>query len=375
MNNDIRKKLACKKRIVIKIGTGVITQKTGRLNINRIRSIVNQIAGLKNQGRKVILVSSGAIGAGIQALGMHHRPEMLAELQIAASVGQTRLMASYDKFFSQKKCTIGQVLLTHDDLKHRTRHLNARNTLMRMIKYNIIPIINENDAVAVNEIKFGDNDLLASLVVHLIEADALVLLTASDGVRKAVNTRHSSRIPIITDVNSNIRRLAEGKYNKFSTGGMITKLDAAKSVIDTGGCAVIADGRKTNVLIDIFNCKDTGTLFIPRSHKPMPSKKRWIAFFQTPAGSLTVDNGAVKAIKQNGKSLLPIGIKKVNGRFKAGAAVDVQDANNHAFARGLVDYSSSDIQRIMGHRTSEINKILGTNVFDDVIHRDNMVLL
>jgi len=329
----------------------------------------------------VILVSSGAVGAGMEALKIKTRPHALPDLQMAAAVGQSRLMARYDRAFSRRGCTIGQVLLTHDDLRHRQRHLNARNTMMNLLRHGIIPVVNENDAVAVDEIKVGDNDELASLVTMLVDAELLVLLSRTNGLRapSADASHRTVRVPYLRRVTDTERRLTWGKGSTMSIGGMATKLDAAQAVVEVGAAAAIADGRKADVLDRLFAGADTGTLIgDPLAHRTRGSalahKKRWIAFFQRSQGTLLVDDGAARAIDGQGKSLLPAGIRQVEGQFDIGAMVTVKSLDGHAIARGLVEYTHEEIGRIKGRRTSEISHILGARPYDEVIHRDNMVV-
>lgn len=373
--SEFRKALSHKRRVVVKIGSRVLIQRSGRIDMRRISALVKELALLKHSGQEVIIVTSGAIGTGMEILGMKQRPSKLPDLQMAAAVGQNRLMTRYETLFSAERCIIGQVLLTHDDLKHRSRHLNARNTIMNMLKTGIIPVVNENDAVAVDEIKFGDNDLLASLVVHLIDADLLILLTTVDGLRETMPSGRSRRVPFIKAITKDVIRLAADKGSLFSTGGMASKLESARAVSRAGVCVVIADGRKPRIITRIMAGDDTGTLITPMAQKSFTRRKRWIAFFHKTNGVLVIDDGARRAIEKHGKSLLPIGVKKVEGTFYVGAAVDIQTLDQSIIARGLVGYSSHDIRLIQGHRTDEITEILGTDNYDEVIHRDNMVLL
>lgn len=378
INLNPRVNIADARRIVVKIGSRVLVQKTGRPDVRRMRSLVKELAALHHCGREIILVTSGAVGAGMEVLGLKQRPAKLPELQMAAAIGQTRLMAKYEKMFAAQKVVVGQVLLTHDGLRDRARHLNARNTMLCMIKTGIMPVVNENDTVAVEEIKFGDNDILASLVCHLVQADLLILLTTSDGLRQRLPSGRTKRVKIIEKIDADVLSLVEGKGSHISTGGMASKLMAARDVIKFGACVVIADGRKNNVLGAIMNGADTGTLALPAPSKKennMPGRKRWIAFFHRPAGRLIIDNGAKEAIVKKNKSLLPIGVKKVEGEFGVGAAVEIKTADNILAARGLVSYSSGDIRRIMGKKSSEIARILGSKDYDEVIHKDNMVIL
>ncbi len=381
-NTDIsaaaRQKLAQARRIVVKIGSRILVQRSGRPEMRRIRSLVRELARLQQEGREVVFVTSGAIGAGMEALGMKQRPTILPDLQMAAAVGQSRLMTRYDKLFSRERCKIGQVLLTHDDLNHRSRHLNARNTMLTMLRAGVIPVVNENDVVAVDEIKFGDNDLLASLVVHLIDADLLIILTTTDGLREPATSGHSRRVAFLATITPEVRALASGKGSALSTGGMASKLDSAHAVAKTGAAVVIADGRQSGIIGKILAGADTGTLIQPAADQDaalLTGRKRWIAFFHKPQGTLFIDDGARRAIERDGKSLLPIGIKKVAGEFGSGAAVDIRIADQTLVARGLVSYSSHDIRLIQGHRTDAIAGILGTADYEEVIHRDNMAIM
>jgi len=375
-----RQELAQARRIVVKIGSRILVQRSGRPEMHRIRFLARELAKLRQAGREVVFVTSGAIGAGMEVLGMQRRPTSLPELQMAAAVGQSRLMTRYDKLFARERCKIGQVLLTYDDLKQRSRHLNARNTMLTMLSAGVIPIVNENDAVAVDEIlaKFGDNDLLASLVVHLINADLLIILTTSDGLRAPTAAGRSRRVAFLESVTPEVLAMASGKGSALSTGGMATKLEAAHAVVKTGATVVIADGRQSGIIGKILAGADTGTLIRPAADqcvKSFTGRKLWIAFFHKPKGALIIDDGARRAIERDGKSLLPIGIKKVDGEFEAGAAVDIKIADQTLIARGLVSYSSRDIRLIQGHRTDAIAGILGKANYEEVVHRDNMAVL
>ncbi|MFQ5708278.1 MAG: glutamate 5-kinase, partial [bacterium] len=333
---------------------------------------------LRRAGKEVVLVSSGAIAAGVEALGLKNRPNNLPQLQMAAAVGQVRLMSAYDRLFSTEPCSIGQVLLTHDDLTNRTRHLNARNTMMQLLRQGVIPIVNENDVVSVDEIKFGDNDILAALVAILIEADLLLLLTTTDGLRAPYRATKTRRVPYLESVTRETLALAAGKSSEFSLGGMASKLQSAQTAVTVGARVVIADGRKTRVIERILAGEDTGTLIGHASDRERPtigSRKRWIAFFHKTKGTLVIDEGAQTALEKNNNSLLPIGIRSVEGNFSKGALVNVKSLRGKLIARGLVDYSSERIRKIKGHRTSEIAAILGAKDYDEVIHRENMVIL
>jgi glutamate 5-kinase len=365
------------RRIVVKAGTRVLVQRNGRPDLQRLRALVKDLSALRRGGREVILVSSGAVGAGMEALGLKTRPTRLPDLQMAAAVGQTRLMTQYDSLFQKERTRIGQVLLTHEDLKHRDRHLNARNTILNLLRNDIVPVVNENDVVATEEIRFGDNDQLAALVATLVDADLLILLTAADGLRAPAAKGRTARVSHLPSVTRQALALARGKGSTLSTGGMAAKLESAQTAVDMGTPVVIANGRKTGILADVVAGKDTGTLIgIPagdaRKTKP---RKQWIAFFHRAAGTVVVDDGAAQAILRHGKSLLPIGVRDVIGDFPAGSMVNIRGLDESLVARGLVDYSSGDIRRIRGKRSSALKGILGQVDYDEVIHRDNMTVL
>jgi glutamate 5-kinase len=359
-NTPHRDALKSARRIVVKAGSKVLVQSTGRPDSRRLKLLVDELAQFQINGGEVAFVTSGAIGAGLDALGMKTRPTAIPDLQMAAAVGQTRLMSLYDNLFGENKCHIGQVLLTHDALKHRERHLNARNTLLNLIANRIVPIINENDAISTEEIKFGDNDVLAALVAILIDADALVLLSTTDGLRDG-----KRRVSHVEEIDDAVLGLVADRQDKLSTGGMASKLKSAQIAAHNGIPVVIANGRKTGVLTRIFQGLDEGTLLLPKAGN-ISKRKRWIAFFNRAEGSLTIDDGAAAALGK-GKSLLPVGIKTVEGDFRVGAMVNIQTLEGGTIARGLVEYSSDDIAAIKGKKTSGMT--------GEAIHRDNMVLL
>ncbi len=374
--HPIRLQLARARRIVIKIGSRVLIQKTGRPDLRRMRELVKDIAALHHAGKEIVVVSSGAIGAGLHSLGMRERPDNLPDLQMAAAVGQTRLMSRYSALFARESCRIGQVLLTHDDLRDRARHLNARNTMMNLLRHRIIPVVNENDVVAVDEIKFGDNDHLGSLVGMLIDAEALILLSTVDGFRRPISARKTQRVSHIEHISEDILALAHGKGSLFSIGGMRSKLESAHDFVHLGRLAVIANGRKPHVLQRIMAGEDEGTIIGSQTAtSDTASRKRWIAYFHKAQGTLIVDAGACRAIEEQGRSLLPAGIKAIEGRFPIGALVNVRTENGALIARGLTEYSSTDLEIIKGRRTSEIAPLLGSKDYDEVIHRDHMLIL
>ena len=350
---------------MVKAGTKVLVQHTGRPDKRRMRLLVDELAAFQHNGGEVALVSSGAIGAGLEALGMSRRPKTIPDLQMAAAVGQTRLMSLYDGFFGANRCHIGQVLLTHDTLKHRERHLNARNTLLNLIARRIVPVINENDAVSTEEIQFGDNDVLAALVAILVDADALILLSTTDGLREPVHGGKTRRVSHIEEVDEGVLGLVTDRQDRLSAGGMASKLESAQIAAHNGIPVVIANGRKTGVLTRILEGKDEGTLLFPKAVN-ISKRKRWIAFFNRAEGHLVIDDGAAAALIR-GKSLLPVGIKAVEGRFKVGAMVNIENPDGRQVARGLVEYSSGQIARMKGKKTS--------GATGEVIHCDNIVVL
>jgi glutamate 5-kinase len=373
----LRTQISHARRIVVKVGSRVLIQRTGRPDLPRMRALVDDLADLRQEGRDVVLVSSGAIGVGIEALGMRTRPTRVPDLQMAAAVGQFRLMGKYGALFARHRCTVGQILLTHDDLRNRTRHLNARNTMMNLLRNGIIPIVNENDVVATDEIKFGDNDQLASLVAMLIDADLLILLSTVDGVRKPIKGGRTRRISYMASVTRDIEQLVHGKGSMFSTGGMASKLESARQAAGLGVPAVIANGRKSGIITQIMAGRDVGTLLggAATGAEEKRGRKRWIAFFNKPEGTLVVDDGACDALLKKGRSLLPIGVRKVEGTFEAGAVVNIRSMDGAIIARGLSEFSSQDARQIAGRKTSEIKTILGRVDDDEIVHRDQMSLL
>lgn len=348
-------------RIVVKMGTGVLTDARKQPDLGQMEQLVRQIAEQRQAGKEMVLVSSGAVGAGMGALGYTRRPTELAELQACAAVGQSRLMATYEKLFSAFGLAVAQILLTHDDLQHHERHLNARNTLVTLLRHGVIPIINENDVVSFTELKFGDNDKLSALVASLLPADLLVLLTTVDGVVENFGKANPRTIPLVERIDSTIEGLAGGTDSATAVGGMASKIQAAKIAVRSGIPLVIASGKKKQMLARILAGQEEGTLFVPESTR-LRGRKRWIAFFHYPKGSLSVDAGAKKALRENGKSLLPPGIARCDGDFSAGEVVRICDLNGTEFARGLAAFSSEEI------RARQLKGV-------EVVHRDNLVIL
>lgn len=348
-------------RLVIKLGTGVLTDHRKQPDLSQMEQLVAQVAQQRKSGRETVLVTSGAVGAGMGVFGYERRPTELAELQACAAVGQSRLMAAYEKLFGQFDLHAAQVLLTHEDLEHLERHLNARNTLVTLLSRGVVPIINENDAVSFTELKFGDNDKLSALVACLLPADLLVILTTVDGVIDGFGKADAKTISKIDQIDPAIEQLARGTDSATSVGGMISKVQAAKMVMRSGIPMVIASGRKKDVLARIVAGEEEGTIFVPQPNK-LKSRKRWLAFFHYPKGALFVDDGAKKALRDGGKSLLPPGVARCEGTFVAGDIVRICDLNGTEFARGICDFDSEAIQ----------SKKLPRR---EVIHRDNLVIL
>ncbi|MCK5533790.1 glutamate 5-kinase [bacterium] len=364
------------RRIILKIGTGVLITPEGIFNKNHISKIVNDIAAAHKRGEEVVLISSGAITAGINKLKWKGRSLSLREKQAAAAVGQSQLMNLYEETFRKVNCLTAQILLTADDLSNRQRYLNVRNTLFTLLKHKVIPIINENDSVAVEEIKFGDNDTLSALVSSKMDADFLILLTNVEGFFTG-DPRKDKKAQLIKEINeisSCLQKKAQGSGDWRSTGGMQTKLEAAKIAIASGVTTFIVNGLKEGVITKILDGENPGTKFLSKKVK-IAGKKRWIAFGARMKGKIMVDEGAKEALVVKGKSLLPSGVKKTEGEFGIGDGVSIVDLSGHEFARGLSFYSSGEIKRIKGKLTKEIKHILGYKDYDEVIHRDNLVVL
>ncbi len=371
-NRDFLLKSA--RRIVVKVGSNVLTQDAG-LNLKAIRSISRQISRLMDAGLEVILISSGAMASGIRKIGLSKRPDEIPKRQAIAAVGQAGLILEYEKAFAKDARKVAQILLTAEDLNHRQRYLNARNTLHTLLSWKVVPIINENDTVMVEEIKLGDNDNLAAMIALLMDADILISLTDIDGLYDKDPRTHADA-KLIDEVSTYKRQLeayASAIPGALGTGGMLSKIKAARKVTAAGIPMIIAKGDKRDILIRIYQGASHGTYFVPKAKK-MPSRKNWIAYTLKPKGRLVIDNGASQAIMNNGKSLLPGGIVGVDGEFGVGAPVQIISQEEEVLAHGLVNYSSPDIRRIMGLKTSQIKQQLGEKPYDEVIHRDNLVL-
>ena len=373
MSSDIKKNIAKAKRIVVKVGSGVLTRDLG-LDLDIIASLARQISAQMDKRREVILVSSGAVASGVKKIGLPKRPDKMPEKQAAAAIGQAGLIHEYEMAFSKHGKHVAQILLTDEDLSNRKRYLNARNTMTTLLDWGVLPIINENDTVAVAEIKFGDNDSLSARVALLLEADLLINLTDIDGLYDKDPRQFSDaqRIRELVSIGKHIEDLAGGA-GSLGTGGMLTKIKAARKMIASGIPMIIASGKDPDILDDLFQGKDKGTFFRPK-HERLGSRKGWIAFNSKPKGVLYLDNGAAEAVKNRGKSLLPSGITRVQGEFGMGAPVEIKDSENRVIGVGLVNYSSTDIDTIKGLNSRDIEQRLGHKEYDEVVHRDNLAL-
>lgn len=363
-------------RAVVKIGSSVLTDENGDLQDPVFYDIAREISELKSRKIETVLVSSGAIASGMKKLGMKEKVRDVSMKQAIAACGQSALMWNYERAFSEYGERVAQILLTHDGLSDRRRFLNARKTLLTLLRIGIIPIVNENDTVAVEEIMFGDNDNLAALVTSLVEADLLVLLTNIDGLytKDPRNHREAELIPVINEIDKNIQKMAGHTLGKTTTGGMKTKLEAARAAAAFGVPTIIANGKRPSTLANIFAGEKIGTLFLP-SQERIRGKKHWIAFALKPSGDLLIDNGAKRAITSLGKSLLPSGIIAVRGDFELGESVRCIDENGLEVARGLASYGSDEIRKIVGAKSTSIESILGYKYGDEIIHRDDLAVI
>ncbi|MBI4687042.1 MAG: glutamate 5-kinase [Nitrospirae bacterium] len=362
------------KRIVIKIGSNLLASVEQGLNAKRIHTLASDISAVIDKGFEVVIVSSGAVAAGLRKLGLKEKPKDIKLKQAAAAIGQSSLMWAYEKSFGDFGKKAAQVLLTRDDVADRGRFINAKNTLLTLISYGVIPIINENDPVAIDEIKFGDNDFLAALVSGLIEAERLIILSDVEGLYTKDPGREGARlISSVDNITGDIEKIAGGRGSSVSTGGMYSKVLAAKQAVSYGIPVVIMSGKKEGLLMRLLEGENIGTYFKPKQER-LTSKKGWIAYGLKSKGIIHIDDGAVKAITMQGKSLLSSGIADIDGRFSIGDAVSCVSKDGKRIAKGLTNYSSEDISRIKGKKTSEIEDILGYKYSDEVIHRDNMVV-
>jgi glutamate 5-kinase len=364
------------RRIVVKVGTRLVAHANGKLNLNFIEKLVRELSDLRNRGLDVILVSSGAIGAGIGRLNMPRRPEAIPEKQAAAAVGQGLLIQIYEKFFAEYGLIVAQILLTRSDLVSRRRYINASNTISTLLGWGVVPIINENDTISVHEIKFGDNDQLSALVAGLCDADLLVILTDIDGLYTANprKNKEAQLIPAVKEITAEVKSWGEASDDDLSTGGMVTKLQAAEIAISSGVGLYIANGNIPAVLHRILDGEQIGTYFYPQKNY-LNRRKRWIAFGRVVQGKVIIDDGAREALCRDRKSLLPIGVVDVHGSFDEGALVAVLDQSGTEIGRGLCNFSAAELLKIKSHPSSEIEYLIGrAAAAEEVIHRDNLVI-
>jgi len=361
-------------RVVVKVGSNLLVSLESGLSRDFISKIVSQLAQLQRKGLQIVLVSSGAIAAGMDRLQMKKRPQTIAELQATAAIGQSTLMHIYEEAFAPWGIKVGQVLLTHEDMGNRKRYINARNTLLTLLNLDIIPIVNENDSVVIDEIKVGDNDTLAALVSSIVDADLLVILTDIDGLYDKEPGMGGKLVSLVRTVTRDIEGMARGAQSEIGIGGMVTKVGAAKLAAQCCIPTVVASGNRPRVLEDIVKARVMGSLFLGRSQR-LKGRKRWIGVTLRSKGRLQLDKGAYGAISQGGKSLLPSGILAVEGEFDRGDPVSCLDPKGNEFARGLVNYDSQELRKILGVQSSQVKTILGYKYADEIIHRDNLVLL
>lgn len=364
------------KRIVVKVGTSLLTTGGNRLDKNRIKNISNQISNLVDQGKEVLLVTSGAISAGMGLLKIKNRPQSLPKLQACAAIGQSQLMKVYDEYFKKNSHLTAQLLLTQEDLADRRRYLNAKNTLEVLLDQRIVPIINENDTVSTDEIKFGDNDRLSSLLANLVKADLLVMLSDVDGLYRcdSKGIKNGTCIKEIAKITEDVKNLALKTKSKQGTGGMASKIEAAKLCINAGISCVIANGRLDDILLKIIGGEEIGTSFLPSKSK-ITARKHWIAYSSKIKGSIIVDDGAKNALLLKNKSLLSSGIVGQEGSFETGEVISILDRSSNEIAKGLTNYSSSEVKKIKGLKSSEVKNILGPKCCGEVVNRDNLVIL
>lgn len=363
-------------RIVLKVGSQVLTAKGRSLSQAVFDRLARELSAAKKKGYEMVIVSSGAIAAGMARLGLLEKPKTIPQKQAAAAIGQSALMWNYERAFTCYGEKVAQVLLTRDDLSNRRRYLNARNTLLTLLGLGVIPIINENDTVVVEEIKFGDNDNLSALVTSLVNADLLIILSDIDGLydRDPRLSKNAKLIPLVRQVTTEMEKKASGTLSPISIGGMVTKLQAARKAALFGVPMILANGMVEGTLERIFQAEDVGTLFTSEVNK-LNSRKHWIAFTLEPQGRIIVDDGAKKAILQKGKSLLPSGVLAAEGEFSLGDPVVLVDLQKQEFAKGLSNYGSAEINKIKGLKTTEVENKLGYKYGDEIIHRDDLVIL
>ena len=366
--------LAKAKRLVVKVGSAVMTTTEG-LNVAFIAEFADSLAALLAQGREVVIVSSGAIAAGFRKIGLPAKPTAIPQKQAVAAIGQSTLMQHYEQAFARHGLKVAQILLTRNDLAHRRRYLNARNTLFTLLNWKVIPVINENDTVVVEEIQFGDNDNLSALISSVVQADLLIILTDIDGLYDKDPRHHpdARRLTLVDKIDARLERAASRQPGVIGSGGMFSKIQAAKKAGSVGIPTLIASGLKPHIITRLFAGAGEGTLFLPQATK-LRSRQYWLAYTTTPAGDIVIDDGARQVLRYQGKSLLPAGVVGVHGRFSAGAPVRLVDTSGAVIGVGLSNYSASDLACIKGLKTCNIQQSLGYKGYDEVVHRDNMVI-
>ncbi|MEG1727096.1 MAG: glutamate 5-kinase [Acidaminococcaceae bacterium] len=377
MSSVNRAALAKAKRIVIKVGSSTITHSTGKCNFSQIDRLAREIADLENQGKEIILVSSGAVAVGVDRMGLPEKPRTIPGKQAAAAVGQGVLMHTYEKIFADYGQTVAQVLLTRIDSVDRHRYTNCRNTFLALLEHRVIPIVNENDVVAIDELKIGDNDNLSATVAGIVDADLLIILSDVAGLYTANPQRdpNARLVSEVTDITPAIEASAGDAGSLVGTGGMATKIQAAKAATSSGIHLVIAAGEEKYAIERILKGEDLGTLFVSRENR-LQFRKRWLAFGARIVGQIVIDSGCAQAVQRAGScSILPAGILAVSGEFEAGNTISVVAEAGQELARGLTNYSSEELQAIKGTKTSQIEELIGHKQFDEVIHRDNLVIL
>ena len=370
-----RRRLAEAPTLVVKVGTNALSRADDSLNVDRVRSLANELADLRDAGRRVVLVSSGAVGAGMDVLGLSKRPVDLPRLQASAAAGQAKLIGLYDEALQKRGTHAAQILVTGNDFKQRARYLNARNTLHALFDFGVIPIVNENDSVSVAEIRFGDNDRLAALVAGLFDNAAVIVLTAVEGLLDGPPDEPTSRrVPFVSNVDQTARGHATDVRSSRGSGGMTAKLDAVRTAAETGAAVAIADGREAGVLSRVAAGEDVGTAFAPAGTS-LPAWKRWIAHAAAEGGTLTLDDGAAAAVANDGRSLLPVGGTNVTGSFQPGDLVRLTTPDGREVGRGLTNYSSEDARRIAGRSSDQLAEAVGDRPYLEMVHRDNLVLV
>lgn len=373
---DPRERLKTAGRIVVKVGTSTLAYGPGKLNLLRVEKLVRELVDLANQGKEVLLVSSGAIAAGLGRLGLDKKPDSIPKKQAVAAIGQGMLMHVYEKFFAEYGKVIGQVLLTKENASRHHQYIHSRSALLSLLEMGAIPVINENDAVAVDEIKIGDNDNLSAMVSTLVDADALIILSDIDGLYTGDPQKDPRAVLLdeVREITPEIEVLAGGAGSRMGTGGMMTKIDAAKVAMNGGVTMVIAAGHRDGILHRVLAGDPVGTVF-PAKASHLKVRKSWLAFGKRLKGDLAVDEGCVRAMKEQGSSLLAAGITECEGEFRKGDTVRVLGPNRQEIARGIVNYDAESLKKILGRQTKEFPRLLQGEIHEEVIHRDNMVLM